>query len=44
MEARHHPRCKDGSLDMRYRDNRGLNKYGYESSEAQGLKELTEAA
>ena len=23
-----HPKCNDGSLDMRYRVNQGLDKYG----------------
>ena len=33
------PRCKDGSLDMRFAVNRGLDKYGnYPSTQEQGPK------
>ena len=36
------PRCIDGSLDMRYSVNKGLNKYGYYPVKREGptAKEL----
>ena len=30
------PRCIDGSLDMRFKVNRGLNKYGHYPVEKEG--------